>query len=285
MLNIDPKFRCFSKAGKNPNEDRCFVSKYFAYAIDGATGMQKVYIGNNMSPAEWYVKELDVLLQQNLAVQENSIIKILENECKKIKENFDRQLQYENIILIEPPSAAIAIIRIVNDKIQYYILGDCSILVKFKSGEHKIITDNRVSLLDKTIISEMVKIHTQQNIDVSDTFPLVKDQIISQRNRKNSKEGYWILTMEGIGISHGVVGCLDLSLVSKICLLTDGFSAFYEIFHLSHSYKEFIDEIEIETIESMYHSLRSAQELDKFCNKYPRFKPKDDATLVLMKFT
>ncbi|MHA1110910.1 MAG: protein phosphatase 2C domain-containing protein [Promethearchaeota archaeon] len=284
MMIKNPEITCLSKAGKGINEDTCFASNFFAYVIDGATGLDNIRFKNGMSPAEWYTEELDKYLQNNLSNQEKSIIEILEIGASQIRNEYIYVLQLEGIGGIDPPSAAIAIIRMVKDVIQYYVLGDCPILVKNKDETFQIINDGRVSELDKSIITQMIKIHDERDIDVLDAVSHVKDKIAAQRQRKNTKNGYWILTMDGLGIPYGIVGTLKISAILKICLLTDGFSAYYDVFHLLPNYKEFLDRIEQETIENMYKTLRKQQELDPLCNKYPRFKPKDDATIVFKKF-
>jgi len=190
----------------------------------------------------------------------------------------------EQVMHLDPPSASIAIIRIKDTRLEHYVLGDCSILIEMKNGTYQKIKDDRVTQLDNKVIKKMIQLHDKKSISVVETNPLVKHLIVENRKKKNTQGGYWILTVDGKGIEEGDQGEISSEGLSKMCLLTDGFSEYYEVLGLAPSYKEFLDEISLADLEAFYSRIRETQCEDKYCNKFPRIKPKDDATIVYMEF-
>lgn len=271
--------KAFSGQGNLVNEDICFVSSTCGWVIDGSSGLTKCKITNGESDAAWYVSEWQGYLKDNIE-KDASIEDILKKGVINIRNKY---LQFEGAskaTALEHPSASILIVRVRDKSLEYFCLGDCTLLYKLKNGKVIKISDDKVSKLDSKVIDEMVKVHNEKNISLISTRPYIDEMLKENRLKKNSVDGYWILGMTEEALQHGLFGHADLEELSKACILSDGFSQYYDTFNLSNDYSEFIDEIGNESLQRLCNELRKNQEQDKDCNKYPRLKVKDDASIV-----
>ena len=68
--------------------------------------------------------------------------------------------------------------------------------------------------------------------------------------------------------------------IKQIIGLTDGFSQLYEVFKV-FTYEELVNLINNKKIslDNLYDTLFTLQENDSNCNRYPRFKIRDDASI------
>ena len=85
-------------------------------------------------------------------------------------------------------------------------------------------------------------------------------------------------------VNYALIGTVPKNLIKKIIILSDGYSQIYEVFHYVHS-KKLITKINSEQdAQKFYNKLFKLQEKDKKCNKFLRFKVRDDSTLVYYEF-
>lgn len=99
---------------------------------------------------------------------------------------------------------------------------------------------------------------------------------------KNKENGYWILELNEESIEHALTGTLEIEKEAKLCMVSDGFSQYYDTLKIARDSNEFIDIASKSNLEEMVKKLRNIQEKDSFCNTYPRFKKGDDSTIVYL---
>lgn len=129
-------FSTLSYTNKNFNEDILGYTSKAAWVLDGATGYFNNRITNYNSEAEWYVSEWNKYFYCNIDNMGKSLKQILLEGMKEIKQKYYSIVNCENIEEATLPTATIAIIRIENNYINYYVLGDCIIAIKEKENEN-----------------------------------------------------------------------------------------------------------------------------------------------------
>ena len=270
--------KIFSRGGISnyKNEDCVYLNDSFGFVLDGATGLIKEKITNSISDAKWYAKEMKNYFIKNLRSNKN-LKEILKDGISLINKKYN---QFDGAKKIKSlPSASIALFRKLNDKIEYFVLGDCELIIKTSDNKINLIKRNDLSNLDSKNIKKLKEFATNKKINVVDALPLIKENLIETRLSQNTDKGYWTLSNCKDAIDHGLYGTIDIKEVKQIIGLSDGFSQIYNVFHI-YSFKQLANEIEKGlSLDEIYNKLYKAQESDKLCNKYPRFKIRDDASI------
>ena len=272
----------FTQAGSKtkPNQDYVTSAKTYAYCMDGATGLVDVNITKTRDDVEWYVKKfaksLNPLIRkgQDLTQTIKTALKQTNLSYAEFDNSCDTQIY---------PSAYISLVRINKGKLDYYILGDCMLLIKYKDGHVEELQIEDLIKLDRININKMQTIAKQKNIDVIDARPLINDDLIATRLLMNTPEGYYTLGADNDAPDHGLVGSLDLDQVDSVIGCSDGFSQIYDTFFM-YTKEQIFENIEKgKTLENLVKELRDKQQEDSKCNKYPRFKIGDDSSAFYVK--
>lgn len=277
MKFINGKY--FSHPCRVINEDICCLKDSYAWVIDGASGLTSTKITDAESDAKWFAEEWDKYLKENI-MEDKSIQQIFEDGIAKIRNKYFCFDGAKDAAKIGQPSASIIVVRHRDKYLEYFSLGDCTLLYESSNGEAAKVWDDSVSLLDSKVINKMDSIHKEQNIPVVDARAYVQEMLQSHRLMKNTDAGYWILGMEESAIRHGLYKKLNMEDIKKVCLFSDGFAQYYDTLHLSKDYKGFIDKVSKSNLDKLYEELWEAQEADKECNRFPRLKVRDDVSIV-----
>ncbi len=163
------------------------------------------------------------------------------------------------------------------------MLGDCTITIKDKSNNIYHIWIADLPALDDKNLVKMARLAKEKNINVIDARPFISDDLLATRLAQNTSEGYYILSNDPTACDKALVGTFPLSNIQAIYGVTDGFAQIFEVFKL-YSKESLFDELKNREIEDLYDELYDAQEADKYCNRYPRFKPRDDSFIFYIEF-
>lgn len=267
----------FTKAGLKTNEDTVYTNDNFGFVIDGATGLLKERITDKDSDAQWFAEALKNYLVKNLGNNELSIQEVMRGAITKINNDYNALEGAENVK--SRPSAGTCIYRLNGDKFEYFILGDCSLLVENKNGEITHLKTEDIQRLDGINIDKMAKIAKEKNINVIDARPMINDDLVKTRLSQNTKEGYWIVSDSLDAVDHALTGTLNANEISQIVGLSDGFSQIFDTFGIFDK-ETLVKKLKTENLQDLYQILWNKQEEDKFCNKFPRFKTRDDASAL-----
>lgn len=268
-----------TKGGKSDkeNEDCVYLCDDFGFVMDGATGLLKENITNCVSDAKWYVEEFKNFLIKNLKTKKN-LKEIMKDGITYVSNTYNN---IEGATSVKSkPSSGIALFRKNENNIEYFILGDCQLIIKDKKDIITKLQLNDLPKLDNINIGRMVKIAKEKNINVIDARPLINDYLVETRLTQNTNNGYWILSDDINAVDHALHGTLNLKDIKQIIGLTDGFSQLYEVFKV-FTYEELVNLINNKKIslDNLYNTLFTLQENDSNCNRYPRFKIRDDASI------
>ena len=275
------EFFSLTKAGKDWNEDRLFVSEDFAFVLDGATSLTKEKYSSFNSDAEWCAEWWQNYLRQ--AMKSNiPLCDIVREGIKKHIKDF--KALAKNNPITDFPSTTIAAVRRVNGKLELYVLGDSILLFKTKAGFTFHISEARVDFIDKTNISILLDKAKKEKLSLAQTGKKYPEYVLDGRMRKNLKFGYSILSNDVKAADNAIYTFIDEELIDKMFILSDGFSQVFDTVKFLTE-NEFVNKINCrKDAEKVYAKLYKLQEKDKLCYKYPRLKLRDDASLVCIKF-
>ncbi|GAB6169041.1 hypothetical protein JCM1393_15010 [Clostridium carnis] len=273
-----------SDRGNITNEDIFNIVENAAWVLDGATGLTKNKISDFESDASWYVDRWNKYLTKN--INKNCSLKdIIKEGLRLIKNEYEGLSGFRNLTYLEYPCAAISIIRLRENKLEYFILGDCT--VAYKIGENNIIElyDKKLESLEEIILNKIKRISIERKIDVLEAKQFCLNDIKDTRKLKNTKDGYWILELDEEAVNHALVGEISLSEDIRLFMTSDGASQHYDTLNISSNSNEFLVKLESSNLNSIIDEIRESQNKDKFCSKYPRLKKSDDATIVYIKIS
>ena len=273
--------KSFTNTGITLNEDAIYICNDFGFVLDGATGLLKENVSPIASDATWFACTLrdyfiEELKNTNLSLQD--IVKNAIIYANNLYDSFDGAEK-----VISRPSSGLAMFRIVGNKLEYLSLGDCALIIKTKEDSIIHIKPQELSALDDINIKKMVSLAKENNIDVVDARPLINESLVKTRLTQNTPEGYYIVSNDTKAVDHALCGVIDIDKVSQIVALSDGFSQIYDTFNIL-TMEELVDQLnKNKPIEEIHKMLLTEQLKDNRCNNFPRFKLKDDASIIYMK--
>lgn len=273
------KYETISFPGTEINEDIAYASDFCGWIIDGATGLNNKILTPSDSDAKWYAEQWHGYLLKNISNMDIDLKTMISNGIDIIKEQFYNEICASRVDKLDIPSGCIAVIRLRNDKIEYFVLGDCLILYK-KGNTSLIIQDDKLKKFDGEVIKLISKLMSE-----GQTFPearqRVKNQLIRNRLLRNTSEGYWVLEFDKSTVDNAVYGEIEDINPIKLLLMSDGFYSICDTFNLIE-YNDLITAVEDKGLEYLYRILRNTENLDSECVMYPRLKKSDDSSAVFL---
>lgn len=277
MKNI--KYLSKQGAKIKPNEDKITVIDGAAWVLDGATGITGKRITEKETDALWYVEKINNYLINNIN-SSNSLKDIMKSAIREVKESYITYDGYKNLDEVDYPCAAIALVRFNNKELEYYVMGDCTLIYKEKGDNAVEIVDKLIIELEEKILNSMEKVSKEKEVSILEARKYCDNEVLDVRKMKNRSDGYWILELNEEAVDNGLYGKVAISKELSISLTSDGFSQYYDTFSLAEGYSQFIDIAKETNIDDLYNNLYLSQEEDSECNKYPRLKKRDDSSLI-----
>lgn len=270
-----------SETGNVVNEDQAGMKDNVAWVIDGATGLNdEVYLPGE-SNASWYAK----CWKKYLLEQSNSNVTISDliiNGIIQVTDWHNAINEGRKCDKLSMPTAGIGLVRWNNGKLEYFILGDCQIWIKRKSGI-QVIADEELNKLDNQVI-EKLKGVLKQSSNVEEGLKSIKSDLIKNRLKANVENGYWVLGFDTKAVEHAINGFIDISndAIIEVLILSDGFYAIVEKYGFLDK-NECFEMISNSGSRDVYDKLREIENLDFKMQLYPRFKKSDDASVIYLK--
>ncbi|MBE5756500.1 MAG: hypothetical protein E7342_01745 [Clostridiales bacterium] len=252
----------YTKKSHTFNEDKFFVSKNLFGVIDGATNLS--FKGYK------YKSEASILAD------------FLKKEILKVKKSFtentlvDLSKKAVSLNLTSFPSCGISIVKIENNKLKLFSLGDLDIIYKLKTGEVFNFKKYDLINLDKIALEELKNVAIKRGFSIKNSLPFITDTLKKHRALKNKKGGYDVF--EPLEKPSFAVYTVELPLesVESFIICSDGFSSSLTTFNILSSYEEFFKTNPMNVV----NEIKKRAEEDKDFNLYPRFKKIDDITIV-----
>jgi hypothetical protein len=270
------KIYSFSEKGTAQfNEDIIGTFQNVAWVIDGATPIfNKNYISDK-NDVVWIVSEINNWIP-NFIRDNRTLEEILLKTVNKVYEiALGMNGKLAEVPAYELPTFTIIMTRMIHNQLEYYVLGDCGMLINTK-GKIQYITDNRI---EKFSINNQESIRQIQSSNALDKDARILSRLQETRKLLNKKEGYWVGSLDAKGIVHGITGIIEIKQDARFLCFSDGYARLFELYHLTDvSYFSF----ELDSIKDTIRQVRETEESDRECLKYPRAKKSDDLSVILI---
>ncbi len=272
---------CDKGSGKY-NEDVVGVCRDGAWLLDGATGLNNKNLISKESDAKWYVSWWNKYLYENIG-KNKSLQEIVIEGLDNIEKEYLLKLNNIEIEELDTPSASVIIIKFYKEKLEYFLLGDCTLLFN-DLHQNTTIKDERVCKFDDEVYEMMEKLNKREKLNIVEKKNILLPIIIKNRLKKNKEDGYWILEFDKEAVEKSMHGYINVENEIKIMMASDGFSCAWDRYNI-FSENEIIEIGQSKGIEYIKDKVRKMENKDKEGIIFPRFKKSDDSSCVYLNIT
>jgi|SRR4051794_16179808 hypothetical protein len=260
------------------NEDSVGFTPYAAWIIDGGTSSAKPRI-DPPSDARWLAGELSRDLTAQLDESPLDPVAALRGAISAAADKAAGKFAEAT-----PPSASVGILaHSLRDPAvcQYVHLGDIAALYVLPgSTDVNVLRSAQRSRTEDRLIQEYVRLRrTGISRDAAQARILSKVEA-RRRARMNRDDGYWIASIEPRAADHAHCASVECVKGTRLLLASDGFFAAEQTFGVVTGWAHVINGGI--TLKEIMGRVRLAERSDPDCMKYPRLKPSDDASALLL---
>lgn len=200
-------------------EDRIFSANNIAGVIDGSSPIQVIPISPYHSQAEWLSDHLakEIPLYSDVSLPE--ICKKITNQLNASHSSILKKFDEATL-----PCAVLAGIQTIDEYLHGYVIGDCTLVIQFHTGDIKILTDDRIrhfSNLTKAIKNEALR-------SGQDSAEAVKKQMTQNRKVMNTTDGFWTIALKGPFQTQFLECQYKTEEIKKCLLFSDGFERVFD---------------------------------------------------------
>lgn len=249
-----------------------------AWIFDGVTGINDGSHLGGGSDAQWLVSRAQERLVE-LAAHEMPLEALLCDLVDGLIADWTRATA--GIVLpddYDPPAACLIIVKRYDEGWQALRLGDSCLLARGAEIALSMFTASPNNDFDHWLAREARKRRDAGVLDVKSLLAEFAPQLRAGRAKRNRPDGYSIL--ECSRDSLALADVIDLGWPADILLCTDGYYRAVDHYGL-YDEAQLLD-ASARSVERVLADLRAVERADPDCRRYPRFKPADDATAVML---
>lgn len=249
-----------------------------AWVFDGVTGINGRNVLGPGTDAAWLVARatqlLGALAAEDLPL-EIILARLVDGLCADFADACER------IILppdYDPPASCLILVKRYTDGWKALRLGDSCLLSK--SSADALLTALPESEFDHWLAAEANKRRDAGMLDIKALLAEFRPQLAASRGRRNAPGGYGILEADPAAKSFAEY--FDLGWPRQLLICTDGF------YRAADHYRLFDDRALLAAcalpsgVNRVLAETRAVEARDPLCQEFPRFKPADDATAVIL---
>ncbi len=249
-----------------------------AWIFDGVTGINvRNHLGGG-SDAQWLVARAHARLVE-LALQEMPLESLLSDlvdglivDWNKATAGLDLPHDYD------PPAACLILVKRYDDGWKALRLGDSCLLARGADRDTRIFAASPNNDFDHWLAREARKRREEGVLEVKELLAEFAPELRAGRAKRNRPDGYSIL--ECSRDSLALPDVIDLGWPADILLCTDGYYRAVDHYDLFNG-AQLLD-ASAASVDRVLADLRAVETEDSDCRRYPRFKPADDATAVML---
>lgn len=254
------------------------------WVLDGVTGLNDRALLPGPTDAAWFVAQVQEILPALLSHEVDRPIPALVRALVRALAARQAEAWLDTSVAsdAETPAASFAMVRLIDDEIEITRLGDCSVLVERQHGFIDVLRNAALERLESTIKQTIVELRMNGLEDLAEIQSKLLPALRAQRLRRNHPGGYGVLAPETECLEMLRIERVPAAAVRRILLVSDGFYRLVDVYGMLRD-AELIQRTEEQGAEGLLAELRSIEAADPNGARYPRLKPGDDATAVLLR--
>ncbi|MDB5361457.1 MAG: hypothetical protein JWO51_2754 [Rhodospirillales bacterium] len=252
-----------------------------AWVLDGATGIGgRNYVSEGPSDAAWLARALSDGLS-TLDPGERSPRDHFAEVIGRVADRY-RRLVPDHVALppYALPSAAGIWLRAAGDRLDLAHQGDCVAVVEQGAAIRVFGTVDQTGLDD---IHNLVTARQAAGPVPGKLLDVLGDALRDRRSRLNQPGGYWMLGIEPRAAAAMAVERLAPLAGTRVLLCSDGYWRLVDHFRRYDAHGLLKASFE-RGPDALLDELRALEAADPDCLAFPRIKPMDDATALILRF-
>lgn len=249
-----------------------------AWVFDGVTGINpRNHLGGG-TDASWLVQRAhDRLL--DLAASDMPLDALLSELVTGLIADFANTTRGIDLPRdYDPPATCLILAKRYGHKWQALRLGDSCLLARDGDGGQKIHAASPNNAFDHWLTREARARREAGVLDIKALLAEFAPRLKQGRARRNRPDGYSILECSRDALAMPEI--IDLGTPAQILLCTDGYYRAVDHYGL-HDDSTLMDASTAD-VRQVLAALRAAEASDPECLRFPRFKPADDATALML---
>jgi hypothetical protein len=254
------------------NEDFAAATANTTVLLDGA-GLSGVDDGGCLHGVAWYVRRLGGEILAGLVDQPASELgAVLADAIGAVADSHKATCDIGHPAT---PSSTVVIVNAWEGTLRYLVLAD-SVLVLHGSDQQIVISDDREATVGRRYRTTMDRVEggTRAHDEARRAYV---QTLLSYRNRPG---GFWVAAADPDAACHALTGAVETANLKCALLLSDGASRIVDRFGLS-TWDHVVELVASSGGEALLSAVRAAERADPHCERWPRGKVYDDATVVL----
>lgn len=263
------------------NEDRAGAAGDLAWVIDGATDVVDVPLTSYPTDASWIAETLDTQLRDLSLAAATDLGQLPAALAPHLESAFQRVAKRQPIGRQEHPSASGLIVRTEGTRLEYVVVGDCSLVLRTPNGTKRVGVDDS-DAGDVWVANAVKEIHGQY----SDALPdKVREhlwpQLRNARTAMNEIDGYGVFSLTPPPRKFVNSASEAVLAGSLVLLATDGLMRLVDVFR-RYTIETLLQAASRRGLSSLLMEVRTLESADASCREFPRAKCHDDATGMLV---
>jgi hypothetical protein len=251
------------------------------WVIDGATGCYKNRLAGYPSDANWYAGTINGYFERNLSDTSRTLSAIAADAAKFAGEQYARLTAGESADPDAYPCATVAAARINSDRLETFLIGDCSIVFS-SAGKITAAHDERGHRFEEPLIRDMHEYIISTGCRVGEAREHFAARFRGNRSYKNKEDGFYVLEFDPQAATHAVTGTYPAADVDELLLATDGFYRAADVFGICDGDAGLLEAVRSSGLPAVFSGISDREKSDPDCRKYPRTKQFDDCSAVFM---
>jgi hypothetical protein len=249
-----------------------------AWALDGVTGINDISLGLAGSDAQWFVTRIDAHLRKLLpgALDVKTVMSDLVDRL--IADQVEALRSSKMPDAYDPPAACIAALCRIGSGWHAVRVGDCRLLAEDRNGFRRIV-DFANDDFDHWITAEAQRLRSEGMSDIKQISQKLQPELFANRRRRNRPGGYGVIEADRACLAF--VEHMPLADPTSALMASDGFFRLVDHYDAA-SEQELLARAGRGEVADLYARLREIEGSDPTCEKFPRFKPADDASAIAL---
>jgi hypothetical protein len=266
-----------SDAAHHPNEDCLGSGNNLTWVLDGASSLSDERVTGTASDAAWLVRLVSDFLQTQ-ADCSKPLREVARDAVNAVREAASGWRGVPEF----PPSAAIGLVRLRGNELEYFVLGDVTVAIA-QQGPSLVVSDHTVDRASADVI-RIFRDKLERTGSFCDARAFVNPLLANHRaEHMNRSGGYWIVALDPDAVDYGYAGRVAAENVRRVLICTDGFARLVEPFG-HYSWDRLLSLAPSELNDRM-GELRRLERQDPQCVAFPRWSVSDDATALMLGLT
>lgn len=265
------------------NDDRAGQKGSFAWVIDGATDLVAEPLVGTASDAEWFAECVHnwMVMHADGLPPDMPLAAIVSELTSVVAREFVHNRTRAPDYVWEHPSAAALIARRTETGVEFFSVGDCTMLIDADDTVRRYGTV-AADAGDQWLVERIAKRRQELAHPLSgQPRTLVLEDLRRARERMNSPEGYGVLSITPPPPAFCVEGSIRIDGGGRVLLATDGFMRICDVFAAMND-AGLAAALRTRPLPDLLSELRRIEAEDADCVRCPRAKTSDDATALYL---